>query len=38
MFLREGFQVSRRHVGSLMRLMGIEPIYRRKRTPSGGGP
>jgi putative transposase len=32
MLLREGFKVGRRHVGSLMHLMGIEPIYRKKRT------
>ena len=32
MLLREGFQVGRRHVGSLMHRMGIEPIYRKKRT------
>jgi putative transposase len=33
---REGFEVGRRHVGSLMRLMGIEPIYRKKRTSIPG--
>lgn len=32
MLQREGFAVGRRHVGSLMRLMGIEAIYRKKRT------
>jgi putative transposase len=32
MLQREGIQVGRRHVGSLMHLMGIEPIYRKKRT------
>jgi putative transposase len=32
MLLRDGFKVGRRHVGSLMHLMGIEPIYRKKRT------
>ena len=32
MLLREGSKVGRRHVGTLMRLMGIEPIYRKKRT------
>jgi putative transposase len=29
---REGVKVGRRHVGSLMHLMGIEAIYRKKRT------
>ena len=29
---REGIDVGRRHVGSLMRRMGIETIYRKKRT------
>ena len=29
---REGFDVGRRHVGTLMDLMGIEAIYRKKRT------
>ena len=29
---REGIEVGRRHVGTLMRLMGIEAIYRKKRT------
>jgi putative transposase len=29
---REGVEVGRRHVGSLMRLMGIEAIYRKPRT------
>jgi putative transposase len=33
---REGFEVGRRHVGSLMRLMGIEAIYRKKRTSIPG--
>jgi putative transposase len=28
----EGFAVGRRHVGTLMRRMGIEPIYRKPRT------
>ena len=32
MLQREGFAVGRRHVGTLMRLMGIEAIYRKKRT------
>jgi len=32
MLQREGIRVGRRHVGSLMRLMGIEAIYRKKRT------
>jgi putative transposase len=32
MLKREGRDVGRRHVGSLMRLMGIEAIYRKKRT------
>jgi putative transposase len=32
MLQREGFDVGRRHVGTLMRLMGIEAIYRKKRT------
>ena len=32
MLLREGFQVGRRHVGSLMHRMGMEAIYRKKRT------
>jgi putative transposase len=32
MLKREGIEVGRRHVGSLMRLMGIEAIYRHKRT------
>jgi putative transposase len=30
--LRDGFKVGRRHVSSLMHRMGIEPIYRKKRT------
>jgi len=29
---REGFEVGRRHVGTLMHRMGIEPIYRKRRT------
>ena len=29
---REGVDVGRRHVGTLLRLMGIEAIYRKKRT------
>jgi putative transposase len=32
MLQREGVKVGRRHVGSLMRLMGIEAIFRKKRT------
>jgi putative transposase len=32
MLKREGFAVGRRHVGTLMRLMGIEAIYRKRRT------
>ena len=32
MLKRRGFEVGRRHVGTLMRLMGIEAIYRKKRT------
>jgi transposase InsO family protein len=28
----EGYAVGRRHVGTLMRRMGIEPIYRKPRT------
>ena len=32
MLQREGIEVGRRHVGTLMRLMGIEAIYRKKRT------
>ena len=32
MLQREGVQVGRRHVGSLMHRMGIEAIYRKKRT------
>jgi len=32
MLQREGIAVGRRHVGSLMHLMGIEAIYRKKRT------
>ena len=34
MLKRRGFEVGRRHVGTLMRLMGIEAIYRKKRTTS----
>jgi putative transposase len=29
---REGFAVGRKHVSTLMRRMGIEPLYRRPRT------
>ena len=36
MLKREGVEVGRRHVGSLMRLMGIEAIYRKKRTSLPG--
>ncbi|MDH3414104.1 MAG: IS3 family transposase, partial [Gammaproteobacteria bacterium] len=36
MLQREGVDVGRRPVGSLMRLMGIEAIYRRKRTSIPG--
>jgi putative transposase len=36
MLEREGIEVGRRHVGSLMRLMGIEAIYRKKRTSLPG--
>jgi len=32
MLQREGFTVGRRHVGTLMHLMGIEAIYRKPRT------
>jgi hypothetical protein len=32
MLKRDGHDVGRRHVGTLMRLMGIEAIYRKKRT------
>jgi putative transposase len=32
MLQRAGVDVGRRHVGTLMRLMGIEAIYRKKRT------
>lgn len=32
MLQREGVKVGRRHLGSLMHLMGIEAIYRKKRT------
>jgi putative transposase len=32
MLQREGFAVGRRHAGTLMRLMGIEAIYRKRRT------
>jgi len=40
MLTREGVAVGRRHVGSLMRLMGIEAIYRKRRTslPGQGHP
>ena len=33
---REGFAVGRRHVGTLLRLMGIETIYRKRRTSIPG--
>ena len=36
MLQREGVEVGRRHVGSLMRLMGIEAIYRKQRTSIPG--
>ena len=36
MLQREGVEVGRRHVGRLMRLMGIEAIYRKKRTSIPG--
>ncbi len=36
MLQREGFAVGRRHVGTLMRLMGIQVIYPRKRTSIPG--
>ena len=36
MLQREGVAVGRRHVGSLMRLMGIEAIYRKRRTSLPG--
>ena len=32
MLKRNGFEVGRRHVSTLMRLMGIEAIYRKRRT------
>jgi putative transposase len=32
MLQRQGFEVGRRHVGTLMHRMGIEPIYPRRRT------
>jgi len=32
MLQREGFEVGRRHVGTLMHRMGLEALYRRKRT------
>jgi len=32
MLQREGFDVWRRHVGTLMQLMGVEAIYRKRRT------
>lgn len=32
MLQREGVNVGRRHVGTLMHVMGIEAIYRKKRT------
>jgi len=36
MLQREGVKVGRRHVGSLMELMGIEAIYRKRRTSIPG--
>jgi len=36
MLKRAGLQVGRRHVGSLMRVMGIEAIYRKRRTSIPG--
>jgi putative transposase len=36
MLQREGFDVGRRHVGTLMQLMGIEAIYRKRRTSIPG--
>ena len=33
---REGFEVGRRQVGTLVRLMGIEAIYRKRRTSTPG--
>ncbi|HEY5595694.1 MAG TPA: IS3 family transposase [Candidatus Bipolaricaulota bacterium] len=36
MLQREGFDVGRRHVGTLMQLMGVEAIYRKKRTSIPG--
>ena len=36
MLERAGVEAGRRHVGSLMRLMGIEAIYRKKRTSLPG--
>ena len=36
MLERYGIEVGRRHVGSLMRLMGIEAIYRKRRTSLPG--
>jgi putative transposase len=32
MLNREGFEVGRKHVGTLMRRMGIEPLYRKPNT------
>ena len=32
MLQREGIEVGRRHVGTLMQLLGIEAIYRKRRT------
>ena len=32
MLQREGFDVGRRHVGTLMQLMGVEAIYQKRRT------
>jgi putative transposase len=36
MLQREGFEVGRRHVGTLMHRMGLEAIYRKKRTSLPG--
>ena len=36
MLQRDGFEIGRRRVGTLMRLMGIEAIYRKKRTSIPG--
>jgi putative transposase len=32
LLLQEGVRIGRKHVGTLMRIMGIEAIYRRKNT------